>query len=98
MRGSAPNEYRQRHYTDFLIWFGIASVIAVQNGFGVKSQRNCVIDQRPVDVAGLRHVWEDDRDWAEDDENDKISQCDVFQANTACVEKRRWQAAEVNES
>lgn len=97
MRGSATDEYRQRHYADFLIRFGVASVVAVQNGFGVESQRNCVIDQRPIDVAGLRHVWEDDRDGAEDDENDKIAQCDVLQADAARVEKRRWQAAEVDE-
>lgn len=97
MRGSATNQYGQRHDADFLVRFRVASVVAVENGFGVEGERDCVVNQRPIDAASLWHVREDDGDRTEDDENDEVAQGDVLQADAAGVEKRRGQAAEVNE-
>lgn len=73
MRSCASDKNSERDDADSLVCLRVSRVVAVQNRFGVQSQRYRVVDQSKVDVAGLRHVREDHGDWSEDDENDQIT-------------------------
>lgn len=97
MRGSSSNKNGEGDDSHFLIRFRVSRVVAVQNRLGVQGQRNCVVDDRPVDVAGLRHVREDHRDRSEDDEDDQIAESNVLESDASRVEERRGQSAEVDE-
>lgn len=44
VRGSATNKDSERHDAHFLVRFGIARIIAVENRFCVKRQWDCVIN------------------------------------------------------
>jgi hypothetical protein len=61
----------------------------VKNCLRVECQRNRVIDQSPVNVAGLWHVRKNHGNWAEDYQNDEVAQRNVFQSDSL-RKQRNW--------
>lgn len=88
MRSSTADENGESDDANLLIRLGVSRVVAVKDGLGVQRQWNCVVNQRPVYVAGLRHVREDHGNWSEDDEDNQVAEGDVLESNATGIKER----------
>ena len=97
LRGGASDEDGQRDDAGASVRVDVARVVAVEDRFGVESERDSVEEGDPGEDGRLRDEREEDGQRPEGEQDDDVTERHVLQSEPARVEEARRQPAEEDE-